>query len=242
MKSFLYAISMTILTLAAVIMAVLDMLGNIDIEVSIRLYSLDLGILALFAMDYFIRLIQSNDKKKFIVENIFDLLAIIPFNSMFRAFRFVRLFRLFRLLRVAVFIKKFNKYVSVFLKTNHFIYVIYLSITITLLGALSIYSIEKGKTIHDFGDALWWSFVTTTTVGYGDISPSTGLGRIIAGILMLVGIGFIGMLTGTITTFFIKDRKKHGINQSQILDLSECSEETYKAILDYVEYRKSKAD
>ncbi len=51
---------------------------------------------------------------------------------------------------------------------------------------------------------LWWSIVTATTVGYGDISPSTGLGRLIALILMATGIGLLGMITGSIATYFIK--------------------------------------
>lgn len=53
-------------------------------------------------------------------------------------------------------------------------------------------------------DAVWWSFVTATTVGYGDLSPETAVGRIIASILMLVGIGLIGSLTSAITSFFLK--------------------------------------
>ena len=60
----------------------------------------------------------------------------------------------------------------------------------------------------DFFDAIWWSFVTTTTVGYGDISPSTNIGRLIAAILMIIGIGLIGSLTSTITTYFINAGKK----------------------------------
>lgn len=59
-----------------------------------------------------------------------------------------------------------------------------------------------------FQDALWWSFVTTTTVGYGDLSPVTGLGRIVAAVLMLVGIGLIDSLTSSITTFFITPAEK----------------------------------
>ncbi len=59
-----------------------------------------------------------------------------------------------------------------------------------------------------FLDALWWSFVTCTTVGYGDISPSSMLGRIVAVLLMLFGIGLIGMLTGSITTYFANSGQK----------------------------------
>lgn len=55
----------------------------------------------------------------------------------------------------------------------------------------------------NFSDALWWSFVTATTVGYGDLSPSTNTGRIIASLLMIVGIGLIGSLTSSITSFFL---------------------------------------
>lgn len=49
--------------------------------------------------------------------------------------------------------------------------------------------------------------VTTTTVGYGDVSPSTGLGRLVAAVLMVVGIGTIGMITGSIATYFIGDHR-----------------------------------
>lgn len=57
---------------------------------------------------------------------------------------------------------------------------------------------------NNFSDSLWWSIVTATTVGYRDISPKTFLGRIIAVILIFIGIGFISMLTSTITNYFIK--------------------------------------
>jgi len=66
--------------------------------------------------------------------------------------------------------------------------------------------------MENFGDALWWSLVTTTTVGYGDISPESTGGRILAGILMLVGIGFLGMVTGSMATFFV-DRISQSKNE-----------------------------
>lgn len=54
-------------------------------------------------------------------------------------------------------------------------------------------------------DAIWWMIVTTTTVGYRDISPEKVLGRITAIYLMLVGVGLVGMITGSIATYFITE-------------------------------------
>jgi voltage-gated potassium channel len=81
------------------------------------------------------------------------------------------------------------------------------------IGAFSISIVEN----KSFSDSLWWSFVTTTTVGYGDISPATNAGRIIASILMLVGIGFVGMLTGTIATYFLNDKRKDKAYKAEVI-------------------------
>jgi voltage-gated potassium channel len=95
-----------------------------------------------------------------------------------------------------------------------------------------------------FGDALWWSFVTTTTVGYGDISPKTALGKLIAVMLMIVGIGFLGMLTGTISTYFINKVKKPKTdvktNVSDVISLDGLSEDDQKSVISYIRYLKSK--
>jgi len=63
----------------------------------------------------------------------------------------------------------------------------------------------KDSNIHNYPDALWWAIVTVTTVGYGDRYPSTTGGRVVAGVLMLVGIGLIGVLTATVASLFIKE-------------------------------------
>lgn len=63
----------------------------------------------------------------------------------------------------------------------------------------------KGSNIHNYGNALWWAVVTVTTVGYGDRYPVTAVGRIVAVVLMLVGIGLIGVLTATVASFFVQE-------------------------------------
>jgi voltage-gated potassium channel len=77
-----------------------------------------------------------------------------------------------------------------------------------ILGAWMVLLFEenaKGSNIHTYPNALWWAIVTVTTVGYGDRYPVTAGGRIVAAVLMLVGIGLIGVLTATVASVFIKE-------------------------------------
>lgn len=249
-----YEIVITILALIAVVMASLDIIGKVSIESTQYLHIIDISILIIFTIDYAARFFVSKDKKKFFKDNIFDLIAIIPFNSLFRAFRITRFFRITRLanltkisrgVRLIAFSKKFYSKIKVFLYTNGFIYILFLTVLVTFFGAIGIYYTEGGETIHSFGDAIWWSYVTATTVGYGDISPKTSLGRLIAGILMITGIGFIGMLTGTIATFFlnrIKKEESKNLPKDKIVNLSEFSDMQYKEIMDFINFIKSKGE
>lgn len=168
---------------------------------------IDNGILIIFAIDYFARLILAKDKRSFIKNNIFDLLSIIPVNGVFAFYRINRIGRLFRLLKFVRFLR-LTRLIGLigrlesFLKMHGLIYYFYLAITILLITS-SIYSLAENVS---FSTALWWSITTATTVGYGDISPHTGLGKISAVLDMLIGIGFIGMLTSSLTdVFYQKD-------------------------------------
>ncbi len=74
------------------------------------------------------------------------------------------------------------------------------------LGAVWVLSAERGApgaNITNFGDALWWSIVTVTTVGYGDLTPVTLTGRIVATVMMLVGIALIGVVTASVAAWFV---------------------------------------
>ena len=92
---------------------------------------------------------------------------------------------------------------------HHSLFRVLIAAAATLfLGAWLVLLFEenaKGSNIHSYPDALWWAIVTVTTVGYGDRYPVTEGGRMVAVILMLLGIGLIGVLTATVASVFVKE-------------------------------------
>lgn len=210
-RKIIYDLAMGILALIVVFMILIEISIEVPTNILLVFSTLDCFIWIIFCIDYFTRLYISKNKFNFIKSNIIDLISIIPLNSIFKTLKVIKiiklnkLLKLSKLLKVFIFLTKFKSKINSFLRTNNFNYVIYLTIATVLAGAIGISITEK----MEFANALWWSFVTTTTVGYGDISPETIAGRIIAVILMLIGIGFIGMLTGTIATFFLNDKNEN---------------------------------
>ena len=104
------------------------------------------------------------------------------------------------------------------------------AVATVLLGAAGVFVFEAGenRSIRNFGDALWWAIVTSTTVGYGDVSPVTTEGRLIAVLLMLTGIGVIGVFTATIAGFFFEQESES--ETAQILARLEAIEKKLDAI------------
>lgn len=198
-KEKIYYFLLFIFCIVSVVFAVLDYTRGLTRAEMI----IDWIVYGLFVIDYFVRLFLADSKKTFFKENIIDLIAILPFNSALRALRlarFVKLLRLVKIFRIGAFSGRFVKRSTRFLDTNGFKYVLMVCAASILLAAVAMTYFEH----MSFRDALWWSFVTATTVGYGDLSPASGIGRIIACCLMLVGIGLIGSLTSTITSFFLR--------------------------------------
>lgn len=74
------------------------------------------------------------------------------------------------------------------------------------LGAGGLFALLEPES-RTFGDAVWWAIVTITTIGYGDIYPETALGRIAGVVVMLVGIGFVAILTAAIAAHFVETQE-----------------------------------
>ncbi|MFK5880911.1 MAG: NAD-binding protein [Sulfurospirillum sp.] len=128
--------------------------------------------------------------------SIIDLLAILP---AYRSFRILRIFLIFRLFKMFRYAKSLNSFLRI-LKDKKFElnFLFLLGISAVLLASIIMYVFEGGgenPKIHSFLDAIYWSAITISTVGYGDITPVTIAGRVIT--VFLVGGGFLILVLST---------------------------------------------
>ncbi|WP_318203753.1 potassium channel family protein [Streptomyces sp. SCL15-4] len=158
-----------------------------------------------FALDYLVRLALAPQRRAFVRRHWVDLCAVVlPVLQPLRLLRLVSTLLLVgRRARMAPQIK---------LTT----YVVGSVIGLLMFGSLAVLSVERESprgNIRTLGDAVWWSFTTMTTVGYGDHAPTTGLGRMIAVGLMLSGIALLGVVTANIAAWFISRFEKDDVEE-----------------------------
>jgi len=177
-----------------------------------------------FVAEYVGKLLIAPSRRWYAKRAWFDLVIIAlspPFlvPDSLQGFRAVRVIRLLRFVRAGAVAAIGLREAAQGFKHRKFHYVALATVVVLGLGALGIFTVERGQNnnIQSVGDAFWWAVVTTTTVGYGDVSPVTVEGRLIAVALMFVGIGFLGIMTATITSFFLEPEKgteeRHSIEE-----------------------------
>ncbi|GAB2600413.1 potassium channel family protein [Streptomyces capparidis] len=150
---------------------------------------------AAFAADYLTRLALSGDRWRFVRRNPLALLTVA-----------LPLLQPLRLLRVVSALMLVGQRVRIAAQVRLTVYVLGTVLALLFFGALGVLEAERGSpdgNIHSLGDALWWAFTTMTTVGYGDLAPTTGRGRLLAVGLMLSGIALLGVVTANIAAWFI---------------------------------------
>ena len=164
----------------------------------------NLGIWAVFVVDYLVRLQRASDRRVFFRRNLADLVVLVPVDF-FRGARLLRLVRLVRAVRALEVLARVGRSAGGILRTNGLGYVIIFTALITVAGGVLIREFEPQ--VGSLPEALWWSIVTMTTVGYAEIAPRTTGGRVVAAVLWLVGIGTVGMITASIATYFLGSRR-----------------------------------
>ncbi len=166
----------------------------------------------LFAADYCVRLYLAPRRLYFITHNLMNLaIVLLP------AWRIVSFLAMIHLTanrqykRLSELAMKLFGYTAIFI----------------IMFALAIYSVESsepGSMIRDLPTAYWWTFTTLATVGYGDVYPVTGIGRVIAVVVMLYGVGMVAVATGALASWIIEkiggmEEQEHPATKADVDDL-----------------------
>lgn len=179
-------------------------------ETSKLLKFIDNVICLLFFVDFTVRFYKAENKLKFMRWGWIDLISSIPMINYFRAGRLLRLIRLFRIVRAFRSSRMLLHHIFKNKAKGTFTTVSIFAVMLIIFSSIAILQVENTKegNIKTAEDALWWAYVTITTVGYGDKFPVTTEGRIIAVVLMTAGVGLFGTFTAYASSLFVEEREK----------------------------------
>lgn len=193
------------------------------------LLEVDTAICFVFLSDFFYRFARAEKKLRFLRWGWIDLVSSIPTLTLFRIGRVVRVLRVLRLLRAFRSVKTIGTVLFAHRAKGTLATAVFLCVLLIVFSSIAILHVENGpdSNIHGPEDALWWSIVTVTTVGYGDRFPVTTEGRLIGTSLMLSGVGLFAILSGAFAAWFTKVPQNGGeadpshVTNEQILVLIE---------------------
>jgi voltage-gated potassium channel len=151
---------------------------------------------AVFVIDYVVLLVLAKPRAAWFRGHLLNL-AIVA----------IPMLRALRLLRALSAVTFGRQSAGTMLRSRIAIYGAGASLLVIYLCALAVLDVERGApgaNIENFGDAIWWAFVTVATVGYGDFYPVTGIGRMWAVGLMAGGIAIVGTVTATVSSYVIE--------------------------------------
>lgn len=182
------------------------------------IYALEWVITGIFVAEFSSRLWASPNRTAYVRGHWIDLISCIP---PARWLRWFRLLRLLRLVRAFAGVGRALTSVDRLARHKGLVWLLVGWVGVMFLCAAGLYIAENGvnAAIRSPFDALWWGLTTMTTVGYGDVYPTTEEGRIAAAVLMILGIGLYSVVTATVTSFLIVD-EEHGDLSGQLQRLA----------------------
>lgn len=195
----------------SVIVVMLDSVNSIHADWKRLLYVLEWGFTLLFTIEYVLRLISIGRPVKYATSfwGIIDLLAIIPtyvslvipHSKFLLVIRIIRLLRIFRVLKLLRYMGEANQLLAAMRASRHRIVVfLFAVLALVIIFGSILYIVEGEKNgFTSIPRSIYWAIVTLTTVGYGDISPKTDLGQILAAFVMILGYSILAVPTGIVT-------------------------------------------
>ena len=220
----IFDIGLLFLIVSSIIVVILDSSAGWHRSYGNLFLKMEWAFTILFTIEYILRLICIKKPWLYVFSflGLIDLLSIIPgYLSLFyagahsllvlRALRLLRIFRIFKLTHflsemefLGVAVKGSLKKISIFM--------LIVLMLVIIMGSI-MYLVEGGKNgFNSIADSIYWAIVTITTVGYGDISPSTDLGKFVASVIMLMGYAIIAVPTGIVTTemaLAVRNKEQH---------------------------------
>lgn len=215
-----FDIALLVVIALSVLFTMLETVPSLDKKYGLIFNWCEWIFTALFTIEYALRVWVVTNSKKYIFSlmGIIDFLATIPtyiaifiiegqFFGMIRIFRLLRVFRVLKLVR---YMEGANTLKKALLATRGKIvaFLVFVFCLVVIMGTIMYVVEEKQNGFTSIPKSVYWSIVTLTTVGYGDIAPQTGLGQFLASIIMVLGYGILAVPTGLVSVEAIKiDRK-----------------------------------
>ena len=237
--------------IASILIVILESMRSFPSYLTLTIRVLEYLFTAFFTFEYLVRIYCSPKPKKYIFSffGIVDLLATLPFYlSLFlggtryllviRAFRLIRIFRVFKLFN---FLKEGNLLLRSLRMSLPKIIVFFLFVLILVISMGTIMYMVEGNQpdtrFNNIPNGIYWAIVTMTTVGYGDITPVTPLGRLLSAVVMLIGYTIIAVPTGIVSATMVGEQRK----RSQV-KCPKCHQTGHEELAEYCKYCGTKLD
>lgn len=202
-----FNIFLSILIVIDLILITLTLISNVPADLYYGIVVFDTALCIILLFEFFTRLMDSDDKKRFFLKNWTEIIAAIPFDLIMLPFvlnyaRFLRLFKILKFIKVIALFSQFFETIDFFLKKTHLDEILGVSLLVVLASTLGLYLFDPS--INSLFDSLWFVLSTITTVGYGDILPQSGVGRMIGLIILIIGVLIFSTITGAIASYFAR--------------------------------------
>jgi voltage-gated potassium channel len=218
-----FDVALLVAILFSILVVLLDSVADLHQRYGRVFYVVEWCFTILFTLEYFLRVICVKNPLRYVFSflGLVDLLSIIPMylslivpgSQSLIVLRVLRLLRVFRIFKLTHFLSEMSflgeamrssaKKISIFM--------LVVLAMVVILGSVMYIAEGKQNGFDSIPDSIYWAIVTITTVGYGDLTPATSLGKFISSFIMLLGYGIIAVPTGIVTTemaLMVRDKKQ----------------------------------